>query len=92
MNIKIDFSDVPDVLTVTDIQKVLQIGRSTAYQLIKTGQLKCIRIGRSIRIPKKYVVEFIEASSFSLENLSEKCYDKDVTRTDKGLPGERSVT
>lgn len=67
MNIYVDFSDIPDVLKIADIQKVLQIGRSTAYQLVKTGRLKNIRIGRSIRVPKKYLMEFIEDCHFLLK-------------------------
>ena len=51
---------IPDVLTIPELQKVLRIGRSTAYRLIKTSELRCIRIGRSIRIPKEYLLEFIE--------------------------------
>ena len=51
---------IPDVLTIPELQKVLRIGRSTAYRLIKTSELRCIRIGRSIRIPREYVLEFIE--------------------------------
>ena len=47
-------------MSLPELQKVLRIGRSTAYRLIKTSELRCIRIGRSIRIPKKYVLEFIK--------------------------------
>ena len=55
-----NFDSILDVLTIPELQKVLRIGRSTAYRLIQTSELRCIRIGRSIRIPKEYVVEFIE--------------------------------
>lgn len=55
-----NFEHIPDVLTIPELQKVLRIGRSTAYRLIKTSELRCIRIGRSIRIPREYVLEFIE--------------------------------
>lgn len=55
-----NFEHIPDVLTIPELQKVLRIGRSTAYRLIKSSELRCIRIGRSIRIPREYVLEFIE--------------------------------
>lgn len=90
MNINLDFSDIPDVLTISDIHNILQIGRSTAYQLVKMGRLKNIRIGRSIRVPKKHLLEFIEDSQFSLEHLEGTCYDKGVTQADEDLPVERS--
>lgn len=90
MEKNIDYT-MPDVLTVADLQRVLQIGRSAAYQLIKTNQLKYIRIGRSIRIPKSYVEEFIKANCFPVENTSKTCYSSKVTHSDLGLPGERSI-
>ena len=52
-----------DVLTVRDLCSVLQIGRNTAYDLVNSGQLKCIRIKNCIRIPKQYLVEYIQQSS-----------------------------
>ena len=55
-----NFDHIPDILTISELQKVLRVGRSTAYRLIKTSELRCIRIGRSIRIPREYVLEFIE--------------------------------
>lgn len=86
----IDYT-MPDVLTVADLQRVLQIGRSAAYQLIKTNQLKYIRIGRSIRIPKSYVEEFIRTNCFPVENPPKACYSSKVTHSDLGLPEERSI-
>ena len=62
-----NYEHIPDVLTIPELQKVLRVGRSTAYRLIKTSELRCIRIGRSIRIPREYVLEFIEAQHTSSE-------------------------
>ena len=91
MEKNIDYTNMPDVLTVADLQHVLQIGRSTAYQLIQTNQLKYIRIGRSIRIPKAFVREFLEVNCFPVEDSSKTCQNVKVTCLDTGLPGERSV-
>ena len=54
-----DFENVPDVLTVSELQKVLRIGRSTAYRLIKANEIQSIRIGRSIRVPKSSVIDYV---------------------------------
>ena len=54
---------VKDVLTVRDLCSVLQIGRNTAYDLVNSGQINCIRIKNRIRIPKQYLVEYIQQSS-----------------------------
>ena len=39
--------------TVTDIEEVLGIGRSTAYNLMKDPPFPIIKIGKCIRIPKE---------------------------------------
>lgn len=39
--------------TVEEIQNILSIGRSAAYDLVKTGNFRTVRIGGSIRISKK---------------------------------------
>ena len=69
-----NLEQLPDVLTIPELQKVLRIGRSTAYRLIKTSKLRCIRIGRSIRIPREYVLEFIKTqrTANNEENIGEK--------------------
>ena len=33
-----------DVLTVDELMDFLAIGRSTAYKLLRTGKIKCIKI------------------------------------------------
>ena len=53
----------PDLLTVKDIQDVLQIGRSTAYKLLQSGELRALRIGSIYRIPKTYLNDFINTNS-----------------------------
>ena len=44
-----------DVLRIKDIMDILEIGRNSAYKLISNGNIKSLRIGRNIRIPKIYV-------------------------------------
>ena len=68
------FNDLPDVLTVDDLQNALGIGRSTAYRLIRRGDIRHLRIGRNIKIPRRYLVDYIEAacynSAVATDNLS----------------------
>ncbi len=47
-------------MTVEELAEQLRIGRSSAYALVKSRQIRSIRIGRSIRIPRNAVAEFIE--------------------------------
>jgi excisionase family DNA binding protein len=63
------FLGYPDVLTMDDLQVALGIGRNSAYRLINSGKINHLRIGKAIRIPKKYLVDFVFAS----------CYNDDAT-------------
>ena len=46
--------------TVDDIAAILKIGRTSAYQLVKEGYFRSIRIGNSIRILKLSFEEWLE--------------------------------
>ena len=43
---------LPEVLTVREAAAILRVGRNQLYQAVERGQLRAVRIGRSIRIPK----------------------------------------
>ena len=47
----------PLTLTVEQAARVLGIGRSTAYELVRTGDLKHIRLRRRIVVPVAHLAE-----------------------------------
>ena len=49
--------------TVDEIQDILKIGRSSAYNLIKQKVFPSVRIGRAIRIPVKPFQDWLEVQS-----------------------------
>ena len=51
--------DLPVTLRVEDLMLILGIGRNTAYELVRSGKLRSIRVGRQIRIPKAEVLRFL---------------------------------
>ena len=53
------FDDLPLTLRVEDLMPILGIDRNTAYELVRSGQIKSLRIGRKIRIPKAEVLAFL---------------------------------
>ena len=59
------FANLPDILTIDDLQAALRIGRSTAYKLIESGQIQSFRIGRSIKVYKQSLVEYIEEALYN---------------------------
>ena len=54
------FDDLPLALRVEDLMPILGIGRNTAYELVRSGQIRSVKIGRQIRIPKDAVVEYLK--------------------------------
>ena len=55
-----DLNDLPMILRVEDLMPLLGIGRNTAYELVRSGRLRSIRVGRQVRIPKNALIEFLE--------------------------------
>ena len=58
-NLANEIEKIPLVLTVEDLTGILHVGRSAAYELVRSGQLKCIRVGKSIRIPRHELLRFL---------------------------------
>ena len=54
---------LPLVLKVEDLMPILQIGRSAAYTLVRSGQIYSVRVGRSYRIPRDALEEYLRKTS-----------------------------
>ena len=53
------FVGFPDVLHVRDVQTILSISRHQVYHLIETKQIRGIKVGKSYKIPKVSVIDYI---------------------------------
>ena len=53
------FDELPLALRVEDLMPVLGIGRNTAYELVRSGQIRSIKVGKQIRIPKEALREYL---------------------------------
>jgi len=51
------------LLTPSEVAKTLGVGRGKTYQLMKTGELPVIRIGRSVRCPAQALDAWIAANT-----------------------------
>ena len=49
---------------VEDIAAMLNIGRTSAYHLVKEGHFKVVRVGNAIRVSKKSFDEWLDAQTF----------------------------
>ena len=54
-----DLRDLPMILRGEALMPILGIGRNTAYERIRSGQIRSVRIGRQIRIPREALLEFL---------------------------------
>jgi putative molybdopterin biosynthesis protein len=47
-------------LTVPEVAALLRIGRDSAYDLVSSGRLPVLRIGRKLRVPRASVERLID--------------------------------
>lgn len=47
------------ILRVKDLQEILSISHNTAYELVRSGKIRSIKIGRSYRIPLQALEEYL---------------------------------
>ena len=52
--------ELPLALRVEDLAQVLDIGRNNAYELLRSGKIFSIRVGKQFRIPKKSVEDYLK--------------------------------
>ena len=53
------YDELPLTLRVEDLMPILGIGRNTAYELVRSGKIRSIRIGRQLRIPKDAIQDYL---------------------------------
>lgn len=53
------FSEYDDIVSIDDVMKMLHIGRTNVYKLLKKKEIKYVRFGAKYIIPKKSIIDFI---------------------------------
>ena len=54
------FANYPDVVDVSGLQSMLgNISKQKAYELVREGTIKAIKVGKLYRIPKINVIAFL---------------------------------
>ena len=59
--------EYPDVLTVEQVAQILNIGINAAYRLVNSQEIGCRKIGKSIRVPKVCVVDYLVSSRYTVK-------------------------
>ena len=52
--------------SVSESASYLGVSRSTVYMLMETGRLPYVKIGRSRRIPKQALIDFVKANLYQV--------------------------
>ena len=48
------------LLTVRDLEAELQLGRTRTYELLRSGSIPVIRVGRALRVPRDALRRWVE--------------------------------
>lgn len=65
-NYKLLFTDYPDVVNAEQMCQMLGgISIKTGCKLLKSGKVKSLIVGRQYRIPKLYILEYLEIAEKS---------------------------
>jgi excisionase family DNA binding protein len=55
---------VPATMSVTEAARVLGISRTTAYEAVRDGSLRSIRVRRRIVIPRAWVIDILNGRTW----------------------------
>jgi excisionase family DNA binding protein len=50
----------PMLLTVRDVEAELQLGRTRTYELLRSGSIPVIRVGRALRVPRDALRRWVD--------------------------------
>jgi len=62
------FSEYKDVVSIDDISEMLNIGKSSVYNLLQGNQIRHVKVGKKYIVPKQSVIDFV--SGFCYNNLA----------------------
>lgn len=66
------FNNYPDIMSINDLRSALGIGRTKAYELVRSGEIRSIKVGKAIRIPKISLLDYVNGSSYNKPE-AERC-------------------
>lgn len=56
------FEEIPPILTVPEVAAFLGIGRCKGYELVRSGQIEAVKIGKKFKVPRHALLKFIGAT------------------------------
>ena len=68
------FTQYPDLMSINDLRGALGVGRTKAYELVSSGEIRSIRVGNAIRIPKTSLLDYVKGSGYNVDKADERPY------------------
>ncbi len=56
-------NEYSEILTVEDVMEILNIGKNAAYDLFRSGEIKCFRLKNRWKVPKQAIIDYINNQS-----------------------------
>jgi len=56
---------IAKVLKVEELARILSIGRNSAYELVRSGKVRSVKVGRTYRIPYSAVEDYLNGTDES---------------------------
>jgi excisionase family DNA binding protein len=53
------FNDYPDILNADELCELMGIGKNAIYKLLNSGEIESFKIGKTHKIPKQSVIDYI---------------------------------
>jgi excisionase family DNA binding protein len=63
-----DAAESPSVLTIEEAAQLLRIGRNSAYEAARRGQIPTVRIGRRLLVPRAALERVLEDAGAAPED------------------------
>lgn len=67
-------ANYPDIMSVNDLRSALGIGRTKAYELIRSGEIRSIKVGKAIRIPKTVLLDYVKGCGYNEDEADKRPY------------------
>lgn len=56
-------NEIALVLTVEDLARILAISKNTAYELVRSRKIHSVKIGRTYRIPRSALEDYLNSAA-----------------------------
>lgn len=62
-NYELMFTSYPDLVNIKELTKMLGIGITLAYRLVKNKTIPALKVGRSYKIPKRNIISYLTSQN-----------------------------